>query len=99
MEKSETETPFLGILIKQDDTGIWIDLYRKPTDTRSYVPFSSNHPRHSEKEHTLHPRKKDLCYSGEQHRQTKASGGIERDPMETRVPYKTKLRDRVRVYG
>ena len=43
MEKSETELPFLDILIKQDD------LYRKPTDTRRYVPFSSNHPRQRKK--------------------------------------------------
>ena len=49
MEKSETEIPFLDILIKQDDTGIWMDLYRKLTDTRRYVPFSSNHPHHSKK--------------------------------------------------
>ena len=28
MEKSETEIPFLDILIKQDDTGIPMDLYR-----------------------------------------------------------------------
>ena len=48
-DKSETEIPFLDILIKQDDTGIWMDLYRKPTDTCRYAPFSSNHPRHSKK--------------------------------------------------
>ena len=49
MEKSETEIPFLDILIKQDDTGIWMEVYRKPTDTRRYVPFSTNHPHHSRK--------------------------------------------------
>ena len=49
MEKKQTEIPFLDTLIKQDDTDIWIDLYRKPTDTRRYVPFSSNHQRHSKK--------------------------------------------------
>ena len=46
MDHSKAEIPFLDILMKKDKTGIWMDLYHKPTDTRRYVPFSSNHPNH-----------------------------------------------------
>ena len=38
MEFSDKEIPFLDILIKQgnsgDNSGIWMDLYLKPTDTQ-----------------------------------------------------------------
>ena len=34
MEKSKDEIPFLDILVKRDETGIWMDLYHKPTDIR-----------------------------------------------------------------
>ena len=30
MEISDKEIPFLDILIKQDNSGIWMDLYHKP---------------------------------------------------------------------
>ena len=45
MDYSDTEIPFLDILIKRD-SNIWMDLYHKPTDTQRYVPFNSNHPPH-----------------------------------------------------
>ena len=34
MEHSEKEIPFLDILIKRNKNGIWMDLYRKSTDTQ-----------------------------------------------------------------
>ena len=49
MEYNEREIPFLDILIKRDNTGIWTDLYHKPTDTQRYVPFPSNHPNHTKR--------------------------------------------------
>ena len=45
LEYSDKEIPFLDILIRRD-TGIWMDLYHKPTDTLRYVPLNSNHPPH-----------------------------------------------------
>ena len=39
MEFSDKEIPFLYILIKQDNSGIWMDLYHKPTDAqRCHTP-------------------------------------------------------------
>ena len=46
MEKSQTRLPFLDIMISKSGTKIWIDIYNKPTDSKRYVPFTSNHPRH-----------------------------------------------------
>ena len=46
MEKSQTRLPFLVIMINKHGTKIWIDIYNKLTDSKRYVPFTSNHPRH-----------------------------------------------------
>ena len=46
MEYSKNEKPFLDIFIKRNETGIWIDVYHKPTDTQISLPFISNHPNH-----------------------------------------------------
>ena len=46
MEKSQTRLPFLDIMINKSGTKIWIDIYNKPTDSKRYVSFTSNHPRH-----------------------------------------------------
>jgi len=46
MEYSDTEIPFLDILIKRGKNGIILDLYRKPTDTQRCLNFSSCHPSH-----------------------------------------------------
>ena len=45
MEFSEKEIPFLDILIKRDKSGIWMDLYHKPTDTQRCLPYSTSHPK------------------------------------------------------
>ena len=34
MEYSKDQIPFLDILIKRNENGIWMDLYHKPTDTQ-----------------------------------------------------------------
>ena len=39
MECSNKEIPFLDTLIKRDSSGIWMDLYHKPTETQSRVVF------------------------------------------------------------
>ena len=46
METSDSQIPFLDILIKRSDNKIWMDIYFKPTDTHRCLPFSSNHPSH-----------------------------------------------------
>ena len=45
MEISENNLPFLDILINKDDDKIWMNIYSKPTDSKRYVPFDSNHPK------------------------------------------------------
>ena len=46
IEFSDKEIPFLDILIKQDYSGIWMDLYHKPTDTQRCLLYSTSHPKH-----------------------------------------------------
>ena len=46
MERSKTQLPFLDILINKTGTLIWMDIYTKKTDSKRYVPFTSNHPKH-----------------------------------------------------
>ena len=46
MEYSKDQIPFLDILIKRNENGIWMDLYHKPTDTQRCLPFTFSHPNH-----------------------------------------------------
>ena len=46
MEKSQTRLPFLDIMINKSGTKIWMDIYNTRTDSKRYVPLTSNHPRH-----------------------------------------------------
>ena len=46
MEKSQTRLPFLDIMINKNGKKIWMDIYNKSTDSKRYVPFTSNHPRY-----------------------------------------------------
>ena len=46
MEKSQTRRPCLDIMINKSGTKIWMDIYNKPTDSKRYILFTSNHPRH-----------------------------------------------------
>ena len=46
MECSKGQIPFLDILIKRNENGIWMDLYHKPTDTQVCSPFIFSHPKH-----------------------------------------------------
>ena len=46
MEFSDKEIPFLDILIKRDNSGIWVDMYHKSTDTQRCLPYSTSHPKH-----------------------------------------------------
>ena len=53
MEFSDKEIPFLDILIKRDNSGIWMDLYHKPTDTQRCLPYSISHPKHCLKKYSI----------------------------------------------
>ena len=46
MEKSQIRLPLLDIMIRKSGTEIWMDIFNKPTDSKRYVPFTSNHPWH-----------------------------------------------------
>lgn len=46
MSTSTKQLPFLDILVLKDGRNLKCDLFSKVTDTKRYVPFSSNHPRH-----------------------------------------------------
>ena len=46
MEFSDKEIPFLDILIKRGNSGIWMDMYHKTTDTQRYLPYSTSHPKY-----------------------------------------------------
>ena len=45
--ENHNSIPFLDVLITIENGNIDTDIYSKPTDTYNYVPFNSNHPRHS----------------------------------------------------
>ena len=46
MENKSNKTTFFRYYDKQSDIKIWMDIYNKPTDSKQYVPFTSNHPQH-----------------------------------------------------
>ena len=46
METSDTQHPFLDIMINKEGKTVFMDIYSKPTDSKRYVSFKSNHPRH-----------------------------------------------------
>ena len=45
MEIRELNLPFLDIIIHRDRNKIWKAIYSKPTDSKWYLPFNSNHPK------------------------------------------------------
>ena len=40
MKFSDKEILFLDIWIKRDSSGVWMDLYQKPTNAQRYLPYS-----------------------------------------------------------
>ena len=42
MEYSKDQIPFLDVLIKRNENGIWMDLYHKPTEIQRYILFLSS---------------------------------------------------------
>ena len=46
MEYIKDQIPFLDILLKKSESGIWMDLYHKTADTQKCLPFTSCHANH-----------------------------------------------------
>ena len=46
MEKSDTQLPFLDVMINKEGKKVFMDIYSKPTDSKKYVSFKSNHSKH-----------------------------------------------------
>ena len=46
METSDTQLPFLDTMINKEGKKIFMDIYSKPTDSKRYVSFKSNNPKH-----------------------------------------------------
>ena len=64
MEYSKDQIPFLDILIKRNNTGIWMDLYHEPTVTKGCLPFTSSHPNHC-KQNILFCLAQRICFIAE----------------------------------
>ena len=45
MELNDNKVPFLDILITKSGKKIWMNIYSKPTDSKPYVSYLSNHPK------------------------------------------------------
>ena len=46
MEESDTHLPFLDIMINKEGKKTFMDIYSKPTDSKRYLSFKSNLPKH-----------------------------------------------------
>ena len=46
METSDNQHPFLDAMINKEGKKVFMDIYSKPTDSKRYVSFNSNHPKH-----------------------------------------------------
>ena len=45
MELNDSKLPFLDIVITKSGKKIWTNIYSKPTDSKRYVYYLSNHPK------------------------------------------------------
>ena len=46
METSDTQLPFLDVMMNKEGKKVFMDIYSKPTDSKRHVSFKSNHPKH-----------------------------------------------------
>ena len=45
IELNDKKLPFLDILIRKSGKKMWMNIYSKPTDSKHYVCYLSNHPK------------------------------------------------------
>ena len=46
METSDNQLPFFDVMINKEGKKVFVDIYSKPTDSKRYVSFKLNHPKH-----------------------------------------------------
>ena len=46
VERSDNQLPFLDVMINKGRKNVFMDTYSKPTDSKIYFFFKSNHPKH-----------------------------------------------------
>ena len=46
METSDIQLLFVGIVINKEEKKVFMEIYSKPTDSKRYVSFKSNHSMH-----------------------------------------------------
>ena len=46
METNDTQLPFLDVMINKEGKEVLMDIYAKPTHSKRYVSFRTNHPKH-----------------------------------------------------
>ena len=46
METSDTQLPFLDAMINKEGKKVFMDVYSKRKDSKRYLSFKSNHPKH-----------------------------------------------------
>ena len=46
MKRSDNQLSFLDAMINKAGRKVFMDIYSKPTDSKRYVSFKSNHPKH-----------------------------------------------------
>ena len=46
IKASDTQLPFLDVMINKEGEKVFMDIYSKPTGSKRYVSFKSNHPKH-----------------------------------------------------
>ena len=66
MEYSKDQTPFLDILIKRNENGIWMNLYHKLTGTQRCLHFTSSHPNWCNRNIPFYLARR-ICNIGENH--------------------------------
>ena len=44
--ESDTQLPFIDVMIIKEGKKVFMDIYSKPTDSKRYVSFKWNHPKH-----------------------------------------------------
>ena len=86
MNQSETEIPFLDILVQKNNETITTDLYSKPTDTHNYLDFKSCHPKHTKLNIPFNLASRIITIVKDQHTQEKRLLELQKQLLEQNYP-------------
>ena len=64
METSDTQLPFLDIMINKKGKKVFMDIYSNPRDSKRYASFKSNHPKHCLKNIPFSPARRICMIAG-----------------------------------